>query len=284
MATRDLAGAMEAFKGEDAEASKKAHDAVSNTGSDENHLSSKLCGLFDGEHLKSIVYGGLDGIITTFAVVAGASGGGLGTNVILILGFSNIFADALSMGMGDALSTKAENEHIMNERRREAWELENYKEGEIKEMIEIYEEKGMEQVDAEVMLRVMAKYHDIFLDNMVLHELGMQVPDEDENPWKDGLVTFSSFVFFGLFPLLGYVMFAQYNLDLVALFSISCALSAIMLFVLGICKSKFTGQLWWQSGFEILGMGGFTAAVSFLIGWFIEDVILSSGDAMGGLH
>jgi hypothetical protein len=35
---------------------------------------------------------------------------------------------------------------------------------------------------------------------------------------------------------------------------------------------------------EILSMGGLTAAVSFLIGWFIEDVILSSGDAMGGLH
>ena len=57
-----------------------------------------------------------------------------------------------------------------------------------------------------------------------------------------------------------------------------------MLFVLGVCKSKFTGQKWWQSGIEILSMGGLTAAVSFLIGWFIEDVILSSGDAMGGLH
>jgi DNA damage-binding protein 1 len=247
MATRDLEGAKQAYALADMESSKAAHDSVS-VKSNEKHLEISFCGLFDGDHLKSIVYGGLDGIITTFAVVAGASGGGLGTNVILILGFSNIFADALSMGMGDALSTKAENEHILNERRREAWELENYKDGEVKEMVDIYEEKGMKRMHAEVMLRIMAKYHDIFLDNMMLHELGMQVPDEDENPWKAGLVTFCSFVFFGLFPLLGYCIFAQYNLDLVTLFSISCVLSAIMLFVLGVCKSRFTGQKWWASG------------------------------------
>ena len=45
-------------------------------------------------------------------MVAGAVGGGLSTEVILILGFSSVFADALSMGVGDALSTKAEKELI----------------------------------------------------------------------------------------------------------------------------------------------------------------------------
>lgn len=70
---------------------------------------------------KSIVFGGLDGIITTFAIVAGASGGSLGVETILILGFSNIFADALSMGVGDALSSKAEAEYIKAERKREQW-------------------------------------------------------------------------------------------------------------------------------------------------------------------
>ena len=140
------------------------------------------------------------------------------------------------MGMGDALSTSAENEHIMNERRREAWELENYREGEIKEMIELYEEKGIEPKDAEVLVRVMAKYEDFFLDVMMLEEFGMQVPDPDENPWWSGLITFCSFVFFGVFPLLGYCIFAQYNLDLITLFSISCALTGVMLFILGVFK------------------------------------------------
>lgn len=48
-------------------------------------------------------------------------GGGLGIDVIIILGFSNIFADGLSMGMGDALSSKAERDYILAERQREAW-------------------------------------------------------------------------------------------------------------------------------------------------------------------
>ena len=49
------------------------------------------------------------------------AGGGLGIEVIMILGFSSIFADAVSMGAGDAMSTKAEHDYIRAERKREAW-------------------------------------------------------------------------------------------------------------------------------------------------------------------
>ena len=50
------------------------------------------------DYAKSIVYGGMDGIVTTFAVVAGAVGGNLGIKPILILGFSNLLADGFSDG------------------------------------------------------------------------------------------------------------------------------------------------------------------------------------------
>lgn len=60
------------------------------------------------DHAKSITYGGLDGIITTFAVVAGAIGGNLGTTAIIILGFSNLLADGFSMAAGDYLSSTTE--------------------------------------------------------------------------------------------------------------------------------------------------------------------------------
>ena len=82
--------------------------------------------------------------------MAGATGGGLDVHTILILGFSNIFADALSMGVGDALSTKAENEFILGEKMREEWEMKNNPEGEIDEMVDLYVEKGMSKEDAQV--------------------------------------------------------------------------------------------------------------------------------------
>ncbi|MEX2783650.1 VIT1/CCC1 transporter family protein [Streptococcus sp. H49] len=56
-------------------------------------------------YAKSIVYGGMDGIITTFAVVAGSVGGNLGLAAIIVLGFSNLFADGFSMAVGDYLSS-----------------------------------------------------------------------------------------------------------------------------------------------------------------------------------
>lgn len=226
------------------------------------------------ENLKSVVYGGLDGIITTFAVVSGAAGGGFGIDVILVLGFANMFADALSMGMGDTLSTMASNEAVLKERAREQWEFETYPEGEIKEMIQIYESKGMSHEDAESVIKTMAKYKKFFIDRMMVDELGLQVPDEDDNPYFDGLVTFCSFVFFGVFPLLGYVATVGQDLSSNQLFGISIGLTGAMLFVLGALKSMFTAQSWLYSGTEILLFGGLTAAVSYLIGWFVEEIAL----------
>jgi DNA damage-binding protein 1 len=133
----------------------------------------------EGSLLKSVIFGGLDGILTSFAIVAGSAGGNLPTPVVLILGFSNIFADALSMGVGEFLSSKAENEWILSERRREEWEFENYPDGEVREMVEIYEDRGMSREDAELVITTMAKYKDFFVDVMMAQELELQVPEED---------------------------------------------------------------------------------------------------------
>jgi vacuolar iron transporter family protein len=140
--------------------------------SDEHHNT-------EGGLLKPMIFGGLDGILTSFAIVAGAAGGNLSAGVVLILGFSNIFADALAMGVGEFLSSKAENEWILSERRREEWELENYPEGEIKEMVELYMMKGMNREDAESVITTMAKYKDFFVNVMMTQELQLQVPDDD---------------------------------------------------------------------------------------------------------
>ncbi len=62
------------------------------------------------DYLSEFVYGGIDGAVTTFAVVAGATGASFSVKIILVLGFANLIADGFSMGVGSYLSTKSEQE------------------------------------------------------------------------------------------------------------------------------------------------------------------------------
>lgn len=58
-------------------------------------------------YLRDLIYGANDGIITTFAVVAGVAGADLETPVVLILGFANLVADGFSMGASNYLSIRS---------------------------------------------------------------------------------------------------------------------------------------------------------------------------------
>src|SRR5687767_9036109 len=76
-------------------------------------------------YLPEIVYGSIDGIVTTFAVVAGSAGADLSITVVLILGMANLIADGLSMSIGSYLSKKSEQDNYNKHLRIEAWEIEN---------------------------------------------------------------------------------------------------------------------------------------------------------------
>ena len=58
-------------------------------------------------YIADLIYGTNDGILTTFAIVAGVSGGELSSRAVLIVGVANLFADGLSMGVGNYLSIRA---------------------------------------------------------------------------------------------------------------------------------------------------------------------------------
>jgi len=226
--------------------------------------------------LKSGVFGAVDGIITTFSVVAGSVGGSLGTAVILILGFSNLIADGLSMGLGDFISSQAEFDYAKAEMRREKWEYENYPQGEIDEMVELYQKKGLSFDDATELVSVLAKNKDNFIDTMMVEELGMMPPDATNAPAKGGLVTFGAFSIFGVVPLLPYVISqiaVGFHGNSNLLFGLACALVAITLFFLGAITSRFTIHSWYKAGIYMLLLGAVAAGSSFLIGWALDLLV-----------
>jgi len=262
-------GARKAYEGCDTEASRLYHDSRI-IASEEMHQT-------EGGLLKPIIFGGLDGILTSFAIVAGATGGTLSPSVVLILGFSNIFADALSMGVGEFLSSKAENEWILSERKREQWELENYPEGEIREMVDIYESRGMDRADAQLVIGTMSKYKDFFIDVMMAEELELKVPEENHKmeSFKEGVVMFCSFAIFGSLPLLGYVIIPITfpSMDSYDLFICACIITGIVLFAMGCVKSSFCNSNWFFCGMETFILGGTCAFVAYYIGQLVDNMI-----------
>ena len=74
------------------------------------HEASSRFGKYQ-KYLGEFVYGGIDGSVTTFAVVAGSAGAEFSTTIIIVLGFANLLADGFAMSVGNYLSTKAEHDN-----------------------------------------------------------------------------------------------------------------------------------------------------------------------------
>src|SRR3989338_8244680 len=89
----------------------------------EQHRREEIHGHKLGPYIQDIVYGGHDGIITTFAVVAGTAGADLPHYIVIILGLANLFADAVSMGAGAFLSLKSELDHYFRLQKEELQEI-----------------------------------------------------------------------------------------------------------------------------------------------------------------
>ena len=70
-------------------------------------------------YIRDMVYGALDGIVTTFAVVAGVVGGALSLKAVLVVGAANLLADGLSMGVGNYLSIRSHESALMAQNRAE---------------------------------------------------------------------------------------------------------------------------------------------------------------------
>jgi len=260
MLTRNLDKARQVYKKRDIDELKRAH----RLSAPEMHKHEQ------GQYVKSVIYGGLDGIITTFAVVAGVTGASLAAGIVLILGFANLIADGISMGIGDYLSTQAEKEYNKAEREREAWEVDHYPEGEKQEMVKIYKGKGMSEADARAMVEIMAKYKRAWLDIMMLEELG--IIESNESPLKNAIATFLSFCVFGFIPVLAYVLSLFVPALKAHTFLTACVLTGATLFTLGALKTRITERHWLTSGLEMFAVGSLAAGAAYAIGFLLSGL------------
>jgi len=233
------------------------------------HGSNRFLDRFQ-DYLGEFVYGGIDGSVTTFAVVAGAVGASLDSAVIIILGFANLLADGFAMSVGAYLSTKSERDNYHKHRDIEYWEVDNLPELEREEIREIYREKGFQGDLLEQVVEVITTDKDRWVDVMMKEELGMI--KESKSPFAMGAMTYFSFIFVGLIPLLVYVWDYLGNFP-GDLFIWSCVLTGLAFLIIGWLKSYVTQASRLKGILETLALGFIAAAVAYFVGDILEKMI-----------
>ncbi|MDX1753298.1 MAG: VIT1/CCC1 transporter family protein [Salinimicrobium sediminis] len=235
------------------------------------HSSGKIL-FFNKDYISEFVYGGIDGAITTFAVVAGAEGASLGISVVIILGLANLIADGFSMSVGNFFSTKAERDAYERHRQVEYWEVENLREKEVQEIREIYAAKGFQGELLEQVVGVITADKDVWVDTMMKEELEMV--KSDKTPYKTAGMTFISFLIVGAVPLLSYVFVGSGPGIQKDLFLYSCILTAVALAIVGSFKSFVTEKNIFVGILETLFLGGIAATLAYFVGDVLEKLFL----------
>jgi len=208
--------------------------------------------------LRDVVYGSIDGSVTTFAIVAGVAGAGLSPFVIIALGLANVLADGFSMAAGNYSGIRAVRDNLARIRAIETRHIAENPEGERREVRAILARKGLSgQVLEEATAEITAD-HETWIALMLEGEYGLG--GVDPLPLRAALATFLSFLVAGMVPLLPFV------LGVGNAFTLSAWMTGAVFFAIGTLKSRWSLKSWWRSGGETLLIGGTAALIAYGVG------------------
>lgn len=206
------------------------------------------------------VLGGIDGCVTTFAVVAGAFGAHFPGYVIIIMGFANLIADGFSMAVSNFLRAKSERDQVQETRETEEFHIDKIPEGEREEIRQIYKNKGLKGEILENVVQAITKDRQLWINTMLTEEYGLQL--EGPNPIKAGVVTFVSFIIVGLVPLIPFLFYQTSTNQFIT----SVLITVVAFFLVGIARGVVLGRQPIRSGMISVISGSGAASLAFIVG------------------
>lgn len=153
--------------------------------------------------LRAAVLGSNDGIVSVASIVAGVAGASDSTGFILTAGVAGLTAGALSMAVGEYVSVSTQRDTEKALLAKERRELAEEPEAEFRELVDIYEKKGMSHETATLVAKELTE-HDAFAAH-VDAELKID-PNDLTNPWHAAIASGASFISGGIIPLLAIML------------------------------------------------------------------------------
>jgi VIT1/CCC1 family predicted Fe2+/Mn2+ transporter len=223
--------------------------------------------------IREAVFGAQDGLISTLAVVLTVSAATHESFPVLVAGLAAALAGVFSMSAGEYMSSKSQREIFDAQIASEQEEVEERPAEAEAEVAFMLQEEGL---DREAALRVaseIASSKPVLLKTMVEKELGL-TPGDSGAPLRGAAIMGAAFGLASLVPIVPFVLApasaAQY---------ISIVLAGLVLFAMGVLKSRWTQRHWLPSGAEIVGLGALAGIAGYVFGTVLPGLLGVAGVA-----
>ncbi len=214
-------------------------------------------------YLRDWIYGGIDGTVTTFAIVSGVVGADLSSTALLILGFANLLADGFAMAAGNYIGTKSERDQYDRVLGIEQKHIALVPDGEREEIRQIFAGKGFAGDDLARVVSVITSDLALWARTMALEEYGLS--PTFRSPVLAALSTFAAFILCGCVPLVSYLSAGGLPACVAA--------TGATFFVVGAIRSLWSPVSWLRSGMETLGIGMGAAGLAFAAGFGLKMLL-----------
>lgn len=235
------------------------------------NVSGGLLSKFESRHksvggnaLRAAVLGANDGLVSNMSLVMGVAGAAVSNGTILLTGSAGLLAGAISMALGEWLSVQSSKELYENQIALETEELEASPEEEKKELVLLYQAKGMSTAEAQKLAGKAFETHESAIETLITEELNINKEELEGSAWEAGITSFVLFSTGAIIPLYPFIFLEGKN----AIY-LSIGSSVIGLFIIGAAITLFTGKPIAFSGFRQVLFGLAAAAVTYGIGALI---------------
>jgi VIT1/CCC1 family predicted Fe2+/Mn2+ transporter len=233
----------------------------------EERRASSLLG-----EIREVVFGLQDGLVSTLAVVATVAGASGQSFPVVVAGIASGLAGVFSMGAGEYIGSKSQREIFdaqIHDERHEVEERPGEAEAEVAYMLA---EEGLGDEDAARVAALMARHPEVLLRTMVARELGIQVDDRGGSVVRGALFMGAAFGVGALVPILPFLIL-PFSMSLpVAAFA-----TGVVLFAVGVAKSRWTHRSAVASGAEVFALAAFAGIAGYLFGTVLPSLLGVAG-------
>lgn len=209
---------------------------------------------------RAAVFGISDGLVTNVALILGIAGAHPSASVVRLAGIAGLVAGAFSMSAGEYVSMRAQRELFERELALEHHEIQARPEGERRELVRIYESRGVDPEMARQLASEMMRTPELALETHAREELGIN-PNSLGAPVQAAVSSFATFALGAFLPLLPWLITTGAAATLG-----SVGIGAVAAIGVGAALAVFTRRSWFRSALRQLAISAVAAAVTFGIG------------------